>query len=536
MIAALKNQRFYDDIKLREYGVPAYIIEQSTDSELVRMIDTIPINPWIFYNKDIGFSIKLCEKLADKFCVNKGTDKAKAYVEYALDRVAMQGHCYAKEYQISQTLKESKCSSYELQSAITFMQKLGNLFISKKGNYFLSKYFNAEKAFANMFRDLVDQDGLNNFCYYKTYSPLYDQLNDKQKQVVDAIENHRIIILTGLPGTGKTTTVRAIVDSFGQDNIMLFAPTGKASSRLKELCGMDASTLHSYFHPLQSQIITNKIIVIDELSMCDVEIAGEIPKFIGENCTLLLVGDPDQLPSVGPGQILKDILASKLGARYHLDQIMRQKPGSIIKSAHSIHNGNGIVCDEDKEVNVLYPENFNIEYIAEKILNNKNWRDAQFLAVLKEKGSKIINDVAQRILNPGTDKGFRVGDKVIHTINNKDLNVFNGEMGIVTHKTDRFLTVEFKDRKINYPICFMYQLELSYCITVHKSQGSEFDKVVLFVNKSQITNRNLIYTALTRAKSKILIIAESKDSLLESIANKQNPRQTSLKYLLTKEN
>lgn len=538
MIAALKSQKFYDEIKLREYGVPLYLLETSTESELARMVENIPTNPWMFYDKDKGFSIKLCTKLAEKFNVNKGTDKAKAYLEYAIDKVAMQGHCYAKEWQIESTLKESGCTSYELQQAINFLQKLGKLFISTKRNYFLSKYFNAEKSFANLLRDLDVRKGMNNFAYTRRYSPLYDQLNDKQKDVVDAIEKNRLVILTGLPGTGKTTTVRAIVDSYGQDNIILFAPTGKASSRLKELCGMDASTLHSFFNPFLPlrQIISDKIIVIDELSMCDAEIAGEIQSGVGHNCTLLLVGDPDQLPSVGPGQVLKDILASGIGARYHLNEIMRQQPGSIIKSAHSIHNGNGLICEEDKEVSVLYPERFDLEYITSKILANKDWRDAQILTVLKEKGSKIVNSVAQNVLNPSNEKGFRVNDKVIHTVNNKDLNVFNGEMGIVTHKTDRLLEVEFKDRKVTYPMSLTYQLELSYAITVHKSQGSEFENVIFFVNKSQITNRNIIYTAITRAKKKVLVIAESQSSLLDAIVNKEKPRQTSLRHLLTKEN
>lgn len=536
MIAALKTQKFSLGIKLREMGIPQYVIDNYDEAKLALMVEKVQENPWRFYDRDNGFSLNLCEKLAEKYRVNDELEKAKAYLQFSIEKTADQGHCYAREWQVNSHIKKGNFSDYTKQQAISFLQREGTLFVSPKGNYFLSKYFNAEKKFAELLKNLDKQNGYAT-GFVKDYSFLYDDLNNDQREAVDAIEYNRLIVLTGLPGTGKTTTIRAIVDSYGYDNVVLLAPTGKAASRISELCRVQASTLHSFFFNPQGFVntIEGKIVIIDEISMLDAEIAGWASEGIKEGCVLILVGDPDQLPSVGPGQILQDILDSKVGCRYHLNEIMRQKPGSIIKSAHSIHAGNNLVYGKDNEVIPYFPSRWDLESITSKICQHPEWRDAQFLSVLKEKGSQIINKVAQQTLNPKTTDGFRLGDKVIHTKNNKDLGVYNGEMGIVINNTDRKLTVEFKDKIIDYTGSWLWQLELAYCITTHKSQGSEFDKVVFFVNESQITSRNIIYTALTRAKSKILVIAPSEQVLQNAISNKQKPRQTSLGFLLKRE-
>lgn len=536
MISALKTQKFNLSLKLKEIGVPQYVLDNYEESKLEYMLEKIKDNPWRFYNKETGFSLKLCETLAEKFHISDELEKAKAYLQFAIDKVAEQGHCYAREWQVNSNIKKGNFSDYVKQQAIDYLQREGTLFVSPKGNYFLSKYFNAEKKFAELLKSLDRQNGYFT-GFRKDYSFLYDDLNDAQREVVDAVEYNHLIVLTGLPGTGKTTTIRAVVDSYGYDNVVLLAPTGKAASRISELCRVQASTLHSFFYNPNGYInsIVGKIVIVDEVSMLDAEIAGWISEGISEGCVVILVGDPDQLPSVGPGQVLKDILDSEIGIRYHLVEIMRQKPGSIIKSAHSIHAGNNLIYGKDNEVIPYFPNRWDLESITSKICQHPEWRDAQFLSVLKEKGSAIINKVAQQTLNPKNIDGFRLGDKVIHTKNNKELGVFNGEMGTVINNTDRKITVEFRDKIIDYTGSWLWQLELAYCITTHKSQGSEFDKVVFFVNESQITSRNIIYTALTRAKNKILVIAPSEESLQNAISNKQKPRQTSLSWLLKKE-
>lgn len=536
MIAALKNKKFNLQLQLKEIGIPPYVTDTYDESTLELMTRQIKINPWQFYNKDTGFSIKLCEKISELYKCNDEIEKCKAYLQWSIDKVAEQGHCYAKEWQIDNIIKNQYFSDYNKQKAINFLQKENLLYVSDKNNYFLLKYFNAEVKFSKLLKNQAKRNGYST-GFRKQYSYLYEDLNETQQSVVDAVEYNSLIVLTGLPGTGKTTTIRAIVDSYGYTNVILLAPTGKAAARMSELCNAEASTLHSFFFNPNGFIRTveDKIVIIDELSMCDAEVAGWIAEGISDSCVLILVGDPDQLPSVGPGQVLKDVLDSNIGSRYHLNKIMRQKPGSIIKSAHSIHSGNNVIFGSDNEVVPFYPNKWDLETISSKIANHPEWRNAQYLSVLREKGSQIINKVAQNIINPNNVDGFRVGDKVIHTKNNKDLGVYNGEMGTVIKTLDRKITVEFRDKIIDYTTQWLWQLDLAYCITVHKSQGSEFDRIVFFVNQSQITTRNLIYTAITRAKNKVLIVAPSEQILLDAIKNKQKPRQTSLAWLLKKE-
>jgi ATP-dependent exoDNAse (exonuclease V) alpha subunit len=232
--------------------------------------------------------------------------------------------------------------------------------------------------------------------------------------------------------------------------------------------------------------------------------------------------------------VLRSIIDSGIGLQYHLSQVMRTKPGSILNSAISIHNNCNVICGPDKEVTTYYPNTWDLEKITSRLLIHPEWRDAAILCCLKEKGSKIINNCVKKIFHPNSSSNFNVGDKVIHTKNNRDLNVFNGEQGSVLKINERIMLIEFKDKIIEYPRQFFWQLELAHCITVHKSQGSEYDKVIFFMQPSQITNKNLIYTAVTRTKSKLLIVAPSEKSLLDGIQTKQKPRQTSLKWLLKK--
>lgn len=536
MILALDNDKYCLQMKLKtDYGVPQYILESLEEPALRRMIDKLPKNPWSFYDKDTGFSIKLCERLAEKFKINNSLEKCKAYLQYSIDCAANQGHCYAKEWQVNQIIKDCNFTDYDKQNAIDFLTKTNILFVSDKGNYFLSKYFNAEKKFASL---MISQNQLNGMQtgFTKYYANSYGDLTDTQKNVVDSVETNSLIILTGLPGTGKTTTMRSIVSCYGDSEVLLFAPTGKAAVRLGQLCNTTASTLHSFFlNAYGSKVVENKIIIIDEASMMDAEIAGCMAECIGNGCVIVLVGDPDQLPSVGPGQILRDLLKSNIGTRFHLNEIMRQKPGSLLRSAHSVHVGNNLIQDNDNEVITYFPKEWNLEKIVTRLISSNEWKDAQILSVLKEKCSTEINKIIQSQLFKDSKQNFNLNDKVIHTKNNKDLNVYNGEIGKVVRKTDRLTYVEYQDKIVEYPNALLWQLELAYAITVHKAQGSEFEKVIFFVNQSRITSKNLFYTGLTRAKQKILVIAQNEYVIANAISNIQKPRQTCLPWLL-KEN
>jgi exodeoxyribonuclease V alpha subunit len=523
--------------KLLEIGVPRHVIKEYGEYEKQNLLHRLRIDPWSCYDKDKGLTIKICDTISNNLNIHNNVMRCKGYLRYVLECIAENGHCYGRSKQVLDKLSDEAYFSNDVVRQATdelLDDKL--MFVSPKNNYFLYKYFYAEKNFANMLIKKWRSNG-NETGFICEYTEKLEMLNETQRAVVDAIENNYLIILTGLPGTGKTTTISAIVECYGEDNVVLLAPTGKAASRISELCGMKASTLHSYFFNPNEKInyIKEKIVIIDELSMLDVEIAGWIAEGIGEDCVLILVGDPNQLPSVGPGQVLQDILDSNARERYHLTRIMRQQPGSIIQSAHAIHAGKDLVAGSDKEVSIYCPDKWDLNEITYHICEDPEWRDAQFLSVLKDMGSRIINPAAQRIfrtIRPGNI--FAMKDKVIHIKNNKDLGVYNGEMGEVGYMNDQYLEVEYRDKIIKYPKFLWWQLELAYCVTIHKAQGSEFDKVVLFISPSRITTRNIIYTGITRAKSKVLVIAPSMRVISDAISNIGSKRQTSMSYLIAK--
>lgn len=532
MIAALNTNSFYYQQKLRsEFGIPNYILNSLDERSLLEIIEKAPINPWSLYSKENNFSIKLCDSLAERFKVNNDLEKCKGYLQYALDVIAEQGHCYATQEQIKYILKNQNFSDYIFQEATNRLQKQNIIFVNGKNDYILLNYFMAEKSFA----DLLDKHNIKkrqNFRKRKSLS--YERLNEIQKEAVNAIENNSLIILTGSAGTGKTTVIKSICDCYGEDAVLLFAPTGKAASRLTEVCSVQARTLHSYFLNPNAEIINDRIIVIDEISMMDIEIAGRLSDLIGDNCVLFLVGDYAQLPSVGPGEILKDILDSKIGTCYNLINVLRQNPGSLLESASNIRDGKFLVSNKDNEVITFYPSVWDLERLTTKLLTHSEWKDAQILCTLKKNGSDIINKIAQNILSKKINNSdiFNIGDKVIHTKNNKDLDVYNGDTGIILRNTDKFTYVEFRDKIVEYPKSLLWQLDLAYAITIHKSQGSEFDKTILIIQPSRITSKNLIYTGLTRARKRTLIISPSQQIILNGIERKQEARQTSLKWLL----
>lgn len=523
--------------ELDRLGFPWYIIQEWNEATCDAMLKkAMRHTVWSLYNKE-SFQLNLCEKISEAWPlkVDKSLlqlERAKACLKFAMDSVASEGHCYAFKHQMDYYLWRFKIAKDDLEAAKKALQEENLLSFDAKGNYYFSKYYFAECRFADLIKRMRKES--NWFSPYP--SDKAEMLTEKQYEAVKSAGRNALTLLTGLPGTGKTTTVSAIVDVFSPENVLLLAPTGKAAARLREVCdGVEASTLHSYFFnpldPVRPKVVENQIVIIDEVSMLDVEVAGWISKGISPSCNLVLVGDPDQLPSVGPGQILDDILATNPTNHYHLSEIMRQKPGSIIESAHSIHSGKGLVQGDDAEVEVFVPSagDFNLERITNDLWKSKEWGNgaAQYLSVLRKNGSDIIN----RAIKPRDE--YLCGDKVIHIKNNRNLGVNNGEMGIVQARHIAGIRVRYEDKIIEYPKSLLWQLEDAYCITIHKAQGSEFEKVVMFVMPSKITTKNIIYTGLTRAKKKILIVAPSNDCIADAIQMKQVPRQTSLKYLLS---
>ncbi len=421
----------------------------------------------------------------------------------------------------------------------------------------------------------------------------FEQLNKiefhlEQKNAINTALNNGVCVITGGPGTGKTTIVKCIIELLKQQNqkFILMAPTGRASKRLSDSTGEEAKTIHRALEVAQggnslgNRFVYNEnnplktdAVIVDEMSMVDAPLMSSLCKALPRQCKLILVGDKDQLPSVGAGNVLDDIIKSQIIPVCTLTKIFRQSTDSlIITNAHLINNGKMPIIDNHSK-DFFFEEKSELEQIKNSIVDlvtkrlpnftKQESNQIQVLAPLKAGvcGISNLNRILQEVINPPSIRKmelvvgetiFREGDKVMQTANNYNLvwskmvgfveeqgeGVFNGDIGYIA-KIDYQsgeTTVEFEDGRLcTYPRTEISQLSLAYAITIHKSQGSEFDTVVIPViaGAPMILTRNLIYTAVTRAKKMVVLVGEKKN-LKRMVSNNYTvARFTLLKSLLT---
>ena len=430
------------------------------------------------------------------------------------------------------------------------------------------------------------------------------ELSEKQREAVESINENNVCIITGGPGTGKTTIIKAIIELYKKHGMkpVLCAPTGRAAKRMTETTGEEAKTLHrllelagisddadNFNTDLLVTPIDGDIIIVDEASMLDMFLMNYLVKAIYKGTKLVLVGDIDQLPSVGPGSVLKDIITSNTVKTITLNQIFRQAAKSkIIVNAHRVNEGENFISGNIKET-IINNENVELlddffyinEVNQEKIQNEivslckgrlRNFGNYDFFNNIQvitptkkgKLGTKELNNLLQRELNPEEKEKnertygeviFREQDRVMQTKNNYNIlwekenerefkkelgnGIFNGELGRIEriNKETKTVRVKFDDGKIaTYENTDLDQLEHAYSITVHKSQGSEFDVVILVAAQTapMLLTRNLIYTAMTRAK-KLLIVIGSQSVINYMISNNESrQRNTGLKFKLEK--
>ena len=473
--------------------------------------------------------------------------------------------------------------------------QIANLVMDKKAvakgdSVFHASYYYAELGCARMLWDLnvpmsfpEEEKGMGEKLR-KLSEGLKMDLDELQQKAVEECIRSGLFILAGGPGTGKTTTINMLLRYFESEgmDIFLAAPTGRAAKRMTEATGFEARTIHrmlelngalsgegtgkAHFERNQDNPLETDVVIIDEMSMVDVQLFLALLKAVAPGTRLVLVGDVNQLPSVGPGQVLRDLIRSACFPMVELKKIFRQAEESdIIVNAHRINRGEQIALDnkskdffllERRDVNVIYKHM--IQLIQEKLPRyvQAGPYDIQVLTPMRKGplGCETLNGILQKYLNPpdGQKKEhtagntvYREGDKVMQVKNNYELEwevvskygiavdkgtgIFNGDMGKILeiNETSSSLVVEYDEqRRVTYPFTLLEELELSYAITIHKSQGSEYPAVVmpLLGGPRLLFNRNLLYTAITRAKSCVTILGSS-DTVRGMIDNVSESRR-----------
>ena len=410
-----------------------------------------------------------------------------------------------------------------------------------KAEKYISAYLNT--PLEELYGDFTDQDLTEHLGQFEEEIGIaYD---GKQREAIFTFFHSDIMILTGGPGTGKTTVVRAMVELFRRIypyySISVCAPTGRAAKRLTELTGAPASTIHrllkwdletnTFGYNINDPLLSD-LVIIDEASMVDQWMFYNLLSAGRNFKKILIIGDEDQLPSVGIGAILRDLIESRRFPLVALDRVFRQKEGSaVIELAHKIKNDEEITFDYTKEVLFIDADPYAAKSYILQLVNNAidkgyDINDIQVLSPIYSGvcGIDSLNNYLQKALNPADShkrelqvgfRTFREGDKILQLKNQPDDDVYNGDIGVVEaiDESEGTLTVHFDDdRRAVYLSSALDEVDLAYCMSVHKSQGSEFPVLVMAVCgcPSMLQTRNLFYTALTRAQSLVVLVGEER--------------------------
>ena len=542
-------------------------------------VDIIKENPYVLCESVDGIGFKTSDEIAAKMSYRQDSiNRVRAGTLYTLRYNTQFGHTYLPRNVLARLAASLLSVSEECVNSAVNMLIFDGILVSETFEnteriYYYS-HFMCESYCAKKLCDL------NRLKYDYNREDILRQVDIIEKMsgikfaslqreaVVSAMQNS-VLVITGGPGTGKTTIINAIIDIMQSNglSVLLTAPTGRAAKRMSQVCSLEAKTIHRLleagyygsgeemeFMVNEDDPIDGDVIIIDEMSMVDIVLLNSLLKAIRPGTRVIMVGDVNQLPSVGPGNVLRDIIESGVFEVIRLTEIFRQAQESmIVTNAHGIYSGKYPVCNvKGKD---FYFAEFNdissgVEYILslcrgrlQKAYGFKPF-DIQVLSPAKKGTAGVINlNLKLRdVLNPRSDEKkekdfgfqlFRVGDKVMQTKNNYDIKwtntsgtekgsgVFNGDVGVITDISESFhtVTVIFDDKKVIYDFKEIDEIELAYCITIHKSQGSEFPVVVMPMYEAppMLMNRNLLYTGVTRAKN--LVVLVGKESVLHAMVD-----------------
>lgn len=541
---------------LQGYGVSTAYAAKIYRQYGKESIDTVKTNPYKLADDIWGIGFKTADTIASKMGYEKNDlRRLKSGVTYTLSHMAEEGNVYAEEEQLVKSAIELlDADETPVRQAISEMLQSEDLIADAEAIY-MPPFYYAEVGTANRLNKLLDCVEGNMFNIIPDISVISKQTgveyDEVQAEAIREAVSSKVMVLTGGPGTGKTTTTQGIIAALKAMGlrILLAAPTGRAAKRMSEATGMEAKTIHRLleYNPKDGykrnddNPLEGDVLIVDECSMIDLLLMNNLMKAIPAGMRLVLVGDIDQLPSVGAGNVLRDIIDSKRIPVIRLTRIFRQAQESrIVMSAHAINKGvfpdtsNGkntdffFIQQEDPEQAV----DTIVKLVKERLPNayKRPTSDIQVLTPMQRGvvGAANLNMALQTVLNPGqvslnrSGYSFRQGDRVMQLRNNYDKEVFNGDLGYIERvdTEDRTLFVCFDGRTVEYDVSELDELTLAYATTIHKSQGSEYPIVVMPVLMTHyvMLQRNLIYTGITRAK-KICVLVGTKKALSFAIRN-----------------
>ncbi len=556
--ASWEKQKDVKDIMvfLQGHGVSSTYAAKIYKEYGKESIEKVNGNPYCLADDIWGIGFKTADSIAEKLGYEKNDlRRCRSGILYTLSKLADEGHVYSEREQLVKSAKELLQADEEpISQAIEQMIWDEDLIIDDEA-IFLPPFYYAECGVANKFKRLMSESEgslfdkeLNIEDIVKQTNILYDEV---QISAIKQAVQSKVMVLTGGPGTGKTTTTLGIIaalESLGQ-SILLAAPTGRAAKRMSEATGKEAKTIHRLleYNPAEGygrndeNPLEGGVLIVDECSMIDVILMNSLLKAVPSTMRLIMVGDIDQLPSVGAGNVLRDIIDSGTVPVVRLTRIFRQAQTSrIITNAHKINQGIFPDISNGRNADFFFIKQEDPELAAQEIVNivknripkayHYNTNDIQVLAPMQRSvvGATNLNVILQEAINPvgeSLSRGgykYRNGDKVMQIRNNYEKEVFNGDIGVVENVSieDRSLTVLFDGRSVTYEDSELDELTLAYATTIHKAQGSEYPVVVipLLMTHYVMLQRNLVYTGITRAK-KICIIVGTTKALAYSIHN-----------------
>lgn len=572
-------------IFLQQYGISVTLGLKIYQKYGSRMYGILQENPYKLAEDIDGVGFKVADDIAGKIGIETNSEyRVKSGLFYVLGLAANQGHTYLPQKVLVEKTAQILGVEEELIEKCIMDLLIDRKLIKKDEAVYASVYYHLELDTARMLKELsisIKEDEKSSEDILKGIEEQnHTRLDDLQRKAVLGAVSNGLMVITGGPGTGKTTTIHTILKYFEAEglDILLAAPTGRAAKRMTETTGYEAKTIHRMlelsggvegsgqrvcFERNRENPLEADVIIIDEMSMVDIYLMHALLSAICVGTRLILVGDVDQLPSVGPGRVLADIIESEAFPVVKLTKIFRQATtGDIVVNAHKINEGREVSLDNQSrdffflkryDANVIL--RVLVALIQEKLPSyvDANPYDIQVLTPMRKGilGVENLNRLLQRYLNPPHKHKeerefgqvlFREGDKVMQIKNNyqieweirgkygiateKGVGIFNGDMGIIRQINNpaQLLTVEYDEgRFVDYPFKQLDELELAYAVTIHKSQGSEYPAIILPLlgGPKMLLNRNLLYTGITRARKCVTIVG-SEETFRQMIAHKEN--------------